>query len=75
MNTFNEEHPRLSKKAMDSVVEAIYFGTDLVNEIDIGVYHDMIDKHFQTQYENCDYSICHFMTEGIRNNRFFETSY
>lgn len=77
MNTFNEEHPRLSSKAMDSVISAIQCGTDLIEDdrLDIDMYRAMIDKHFQTQYKNCDYSICHFMTEGVRNNRFYETCY
>lgn len=75
MDTFHEEHQRLSAKAMDSVVRAITFGTDVIKDIDIGIYHNMIDKHFQTQYSDCDYNICHFMTQGVRNNRFYETCY
>ena len=77
INTFHEEHPRLSKKSMDSVVSAIQCGTDLMRDdrLDVDMYRDMIDKHFQTQYQNCDYSICHFMTEGICNNRFHESCY
>lgn len=75
MKTFHEEHPRLSNKAIDSVIEAIQCGTEMVPDIDVETYHAMIDQHFQTQYKNCDYSICHFMTEGIRNNRFYETCY
>ena len=45
------------------------------DRLDVDMYRDMIDKHFQTQYQNCDYSICHFMTEGICNNRFHESCY
>ena len=62
---------------MDSVVSAIQCGTDLMRDdrLDVDMYRDMIDKHFQTQYQNCDYSICHFMTEGICNNRFHESCY
>ena len=75
MNTFHQEHPRLNREAMDNVVSAIQTGTDMVQDIDVEAYYAMIDQHFQTQYENCDYSICHFMTEGIRNNRFYEACY
>ena len=77
MNTFHKEHPRLSRQAMDSVVTAIQSGTELIEDYgsDIEMYHAMIDRHFQTQYTNCDYNICHFMTEGIRNNRFYEECY
>lgn len=77
MNTFHEEHPRLSKNAMDNVVSAIQCGTELIEDYgpDVEMYCAMINKHFQTQYKNCDYNICHFMTEGIRNNRFYEECY
>lgn len=75
MNTFHEEHPRLSSKAMVNVIEAIQCGTKMVPDVDVETYCAMIDKHFQTQYKDCDYSICHFMTEGIRNNRFYEACY
>ena len=77
MNTFHKEHPRLSNNAMDSVVSAIQCGTDLIEDdrLNVDMYRAMIDKHFQTQYKNCNYSICHFMTDGIRNNRFYETGY
>ena len=77
MLTFQEEHPRLSRTSMDKVISAIQLGTDLTrdNGLDFDMYRSMIDKHFHTQYKNCDYSISHFMTEGIRNNRFYETCY
>jgi hypothetical protein len=58
---FNEEHPRLSESALDTVVSALSSGTDLVQEVDFDMYRDMIDRHFQTQYTYCDYNICHFM--------------
>lgn len=75
--TFGREHPPLSTKALDSVIVAIRDGTDMLQDcpLDVDCYHAMIDKHFQTEYADCDYNICHFMTEGIRNNRFYETCY
>lgn len=75
MVTFNKEHPRLSNSAMDKVIGAIQSGTDMVDGADLDIYQTMIDQHFKTHYKNCDYSICHFMTEGVRNNRFYETCY
>lgn len=75
MDTFCEEHPRLSSTAMDSVVSAIQCGTEMVDGADVEAYHAMIDQHFKTQYQDCDYNICHFMSEDIRNNRFYESCY
>ena len=73
--TFGWEHPRLSAKAMDSVIDSFLSCSDNLDglEYDPDAYYAMIDRHFQTQYENCDYNICHFMSEEVRNNRFYET--
>lgn len=72
-SVFGEEHPRINQKAMDGVVGRLLSGTDYIDSIDFKMYQEMIDKHFRTQYKNCDYSICHFMTEGIRNFKALET--
>lgn len=75
MQTFHKEHPRLSGSTMDNVVNALQYGSDMVDGIEPDVYKTLIEQHFKTQYQNCDYNICHFITEGIRNNRFYETCY
>ena len=75
MTTFHKEHPRLSNPAMDSVIKSICSGSELVDGTDPDMYEALISQHFKTQYDNCDYNICHFMSEGIRNNRFYETCY
>lgn len=73
----HKEHPRLSMKAMNAVICAIRDGCEMLqdNPLDVEAYKEMIPRHFQTKYQGCDYHICHFMTEGIRNNRFYETCY
>ncbi len=75
MKIFRKKHPWLSISAMDKVVKALIDGSENVPDVDFDIYKAMIDKHFITQYDNCDYNICHFMTEGIRNNRFYEVCY
>lgn len=70
---FGEEHPRIKQETMDGVVERLLTGTDYIFGIDYEMYKEMIDKHFRTRYQNCNYSICHFMTEGIRNFKALET--
>ncbi len=72
---FHREHPILSRPAMDGVIEALRRGSDNVDGVDLETYQRLINQHFQTQYNGCDYNICHFMTEGIRNNRFYEACY
>lgn len=70
-NVFMENHPFISQSAMNGVIERFFAGSDIV-ECDPEVYFELIDKHFSTVYENCDYNICHFMTDGIRQNRAYE---
>lgn len=72
MKVFQKEHPRLSPSAMDKVIGSLACKSENMPDVDISVYAPMIDRHFKTQYDNCDYNICHFMTEGIRYNRFSE---
>lgn len=72
---FGKEHPRLSSNAMNDVVSAISWGTELIVDADSEMYRDMIDKHFDTQYNDCDYNICHFVSGAIRDHRFYEVCY
>ena len=70
-NVFMENHPFISQSAMNGVIERFFAGSDIV-ECDPEIYYELIDKHFATVYEDCDYNICHFMTDGIRKNRAYE---
>lgn len=75
--TFGKEHPYLSAKAMDSIISALLNSSNNLDGLEYypEAYYAMIDKHFQTQYQDCDYNICHFMSEEVRTNRFYETCY
>lgn len=75
--TFGEYHPILSNYAMNGVIDRLFFGTELTDcgVLDTEMYDVLIEKHFMTNYSNCDYNICHFMTDGIRDNRYYETCY
>ena len=67
------QHPIINQEAMDRVVENIC--THPLVNVYVDDYKLMIDKHFKTKYEDCDYNICHFASEGILSNRFYETCY
>lgn len=72
--TFGEEHPHLKQANMEKVVSTLVNGTDVAFDLcQDEFYKDLIDKHFQTQYRGCDYNICHFVSEGVVNNRYYET--
>ena len=44
-------------------------------EIEPKNYPAIIDRHFRTQYRNCDYNINHFFSGCIRELRYYETMY
>ncbi|MCM3405924.1 hypothetical protein [Cytobacillus oceanisediminis] len=67
------DHPRLKEDQWHSVVEDLFD----VNGVDVDdtSLMDMIDKHFETKYRNCDYNILHFMSGNIRELRMYEVAY
>lgn len=75
---FGEEHTILSKTAMQNTLMRYVEGSDVVVDMQYAPddYKTMIDKHFTRDYgQEIDYSICHFMTDGIRDRLFYETLY
>ncbi|MDD5007231.1 MAG: hypothetical protein PHU49_03625 [Syntrophorhabdaceae bacterium] len=72
-----EIHRPLRPETWEHVLNTILFSDDDQRTMDFD-YDDlkvMIDKYFQTSFEDCDYSICHFNTEGIKMRRFYEELY
>lgn len=73
-----KQHTVLSSKAMRNVLVNLITGSEMMTdyELDYDLYVDMIDRHFKKDYGmNIDYSICHFMTEDIRNYLVYEVGY
>lgn len=75
---FERDHKNLKLQTIINIIRMLpYLDTHHsgIADIDVEQYKVIIDKHFQVQYENCDYSISHFMSGNIRTNRFYETCY
>lgn len=73
---FNSKHPKITNNALRNVINNIKSGTDNVDSTDFEMYKGLIDLYFTKNYAiECDYNICHFMTEGIRNNLFWDAHY
>ena len=73
-----KQHTILSTKAMRKVLVNFISGSEMMAdfELDYDLYVDMIDRHFKKDYGmDIDYSICHFMTEDIRNYLVYEVGY
>lgn len=75
-SSFGIYHPRVKQTVMRKVVLNIHYpDSEIVDGADVDDYKEMIDKHFETRYDNCDYHISHFFTGRITENRFYETCY
>ena len=73
-----KQHTILSTKAMRKVLINLISGSEMMAdfELEYDLYVDMIDRHFKKDYGmDIDYSICHFMTEDIRNYLVYEVGY
>jgi hypothetical protein len=70
-------HPPIKVKQIKRIIEAMGTaqGDDYGHNFDIApeTYEELIDKHFRTEYRNCDYNINHFFTGDIRLMRVYET--
>ena len=71
-------HPNIKMEQIERIIEAMPFAdSDMGLETDLapGDYPAMIDKHFKTRYDNCDYNINHFFSGEIRALRYHEELY
>ncbi len=75
----NTDHPILNNKNVKKVIEELPLCDDTSGngyiELFPDFYPDMIKKHFETSYQNCDYNILHFISGSIRALRYYETIY
>jgi hypothetical protein len=71
-------HPRLKPEQWERVLLSLISANgEFDNYIEL-MPEDlipMIDKHFETKYADCDYNILHFISEGVKKNRFYEVAY
>jgi len=64
-------HPALKVKQWQTVINNI-LAFDERGRIGLEEIEKIIDKHFVTEYENCDYNILHFVNGDIIKHRFYE---
>lgn len=83
---FGREHPHLSNNSIYEIIMKLpnsYDGTsenelwlpDYYVSLDPELYPDMIDSYFQQPFQNCNYSMSHFMYGDIRILRYYELFY
>jgi hypothetical protein len=74
----NHEHPKLKLKQWQKVINNIVIAEDnrtSKNEELLGkLFEQVVDKHFETPYKNCDYNIMHFISGQVMINRYFEVN-
>ena len=73
-------HPFLKNKTIEWIIQNLSWcygeldrttgciEADVTNEMefDIEIYREIIPQYFRTHYDNCDYSIVHFMSGCVR---------
>ena len=71
---FGEAHPMISIDQITRIIAKMPFVSDdsIIAPED---YKIIIDQHFITNYQHCDYIINHFFSGRIREMRYFETLY
>lgn len=75
-----EPHPHIRLEQIKRIIHVMpYMSQDFPSgagsDLDADCYPILIDQHFQTEYQNCDYRINHFFSGSIRELRFYETCY
>lgn len=75
----HQDHPILSNKNIKKIIEKLPSCMDREHNDDIELlpefYPDIIKKHFETSYKDCDYNILHFINGSIRAFRYYEVIY
>lgn len=71
---FEQPHPFINVSQTAGIIEKMPCtrnGIPLAPE----AYEAMIDQHFSTNYQHCDFNVNHFFSGDIRENRYYETLY
>jgi hypothetical protein len=77
-------HPNIRMQQIERIISVMPYidgdgSSSAGDDIDVGSYEVMIDKHFQTEYNvgygGCDYNINHLFSGDIRLMRFYDTCY
>lgn len=78
--TFGTDHPNLTNATINRIILDFPYLDDEnrnhdVIELEPESYQTLIDAYFMQDFDNCNYSIAHFMSGNIRMLRFYEELY
>lgn len=72
-------HPNIRKEQIKRIIEKMPYldssGPAGQRDIDPEDYEALIEQHFNTPYQNCDFNINHFFSGMIRELRYYEILY
>lgn len=78
-NKMKRQHPNLKLEQWERVAYSWFDGYFDEHEKSFDLESEdlvlMIDKHFETKYQNCDYNILHFISPGVKARRMYEEAY
>ena len=70
-----QNHPCIKSDNLKRIIDVLCEGTELFEPTDSEQWKTLIDNYFDTPFENCDYRINHFLSNGGINYRFYEELY
>lgn len=75
-----EPHPRLSNETIIDVINKLdctfdSYGEEMFDMDEVCYYEPLIKGYFELNFDNCNYSIAHFMSGEIRTLRYYEELY
>ena len=74
--TFGRIHPNIRMAQIENIIFKMpSMDDEFTHDIYAEDYITLIDKHFMTQYRNCNYNINHFFSGDIQLLRFYEELY
>ena len=77
---FRQVHPNIRLEQIKNIIESMPYienhgESSAGDDITPGDYKKLIDKHFRTQYRNCNYNVNHFFSGDVRLLRYYEELY
>lgn len=70
-----KDHPHIPTQRLLPIAKKLCGGTKLFKPKDTAEWKRLIDRYFDTKFENCDYHINHFLSDEIIDHRFYEEFY
>lgn len=76
LQRFQADHPKAHEDKWEHLCSTLFYCDDEFNrpfDFTLEEIMDMMDRYFEVDFPDCDYSIFHFNTDGVKVRRMYET--